>query len=402
MDTSDLPAQDDLLTTVRAVLGCPVTLTADVDAVTAELEAVACFRPDLQPALTARYLRDLVARMEQATTRELREPLGLVLTLFWLGDRLAVIGPYTEESTAPGEAEELLGSLHIPAAHLHAYKLYRARFPIVDSEYVRRAAAALRTVAGHEPEQAAAHAVTTAEGPITPGGDARPHSASFEVIDDRYAVEQEFMHAVAEGDERRALRTLRRMASIPQAPSYLNTPFLGATIIRILSRVAAQQGGLPPVTIDAISQTYAQRLHRRGHTPDIPSAIPDIAAMVADFCQHVRRYRRRPYSRMVCEVMDEIELHLSDKVSSRDLASRLHISESHLARRFKAETGRTVSEHVARERASRAAHLLKSTDQPIRDIAAYVGYPDANYFVKVFKGVYQLTPSAYRVQSASS
>lgn len=402
MDTSAPGARDDLLATVRAVLGCPVTSTGDIGSFMAELEAAACFRPDLQPALTARYLRDLVARMEPATTRELREPLGLVLTMFWLGDRLTVIGPYTEESLAPGEAEELLGSLHIPAAHLHAYKLYRARFPIVDSEYVRRAAAALRTVSGQEPEQAASHAVTTAAGPVTPGGDARPHSASFEVINDRYAVEQEFMHAVAEGDEQGALRALRRMASIPQAPSYLNTPFLGATIIRILSRVAAQQGGLPPVTIDAISQAYAQRLHRRGHTPDVPSAMQDIGAMVADFCRHVRRYRRRPYTRLVREVMDEIELHLSDNVSSRELASRLHISESHLARRFKAETGRTVSEHVARERAGRAAHLLQTTDQPIRDIAAYVGYPDANYFVKVFKGVYQLTPSAYRARGAGS
>src|SRR5699024_5620729 len=241
MDTSDPGSQDGLLTTVRTILGCPVALTTEINSFADELETSACFRPELQPAFTARYLRDLVARMDPTVTHEIREPLGLVLTMFWLDDRLAVIGPYTEQASHPGDAEALLGSLHIPAAHLHAYKLYRARFPIVDSEYVRRAAAALRTVAGQDVQSAEAHAVITADGPMTPGGDERPHSASFEVINDRYAVEQEFMHAVADGDEGGALRALRRMASIPQAPSYLNTPFLGATIIRIMARVAARQ-----------------------------------------------------------------------------------------------------------------------------------------------------------------
>jgi len=391
----------ELLTAVRAVLGCPVQLVTEISSFAAELEASACFRPDLQPALAAGHLRDLVARMDPETTHELREPLGLVLTMFWVKDRLVVIGPYTEQALDPDGAEALLGSLHIPAAHLHPYTLYRARFPIVDPEYVRRAAAALRTAAGQDVRLASSHVVTTADAPMMPGSDDPPHSASFAVINDRYAVEQEFMHAVRDGDEPRALRSLRRMAGIPQAPSYLNTPFLGASIIRIMARVAAQQGGLPPVTIDAISQTYAQRLHRRGHTTDIASAMQDITAMVADFCRHVRRHQQRPYTRLVREAMDEIELHLSHHVSSRELANRLHISESHLARRFKAETGRTLSEHVARERASRAAHLLRTTNQPVRDIAAYVGYPDANYFVKVFKGVYDLTPSAYRSRSTS-
>src|SRR5699024_9701326 len=239
----------------------------------------------------------------------------------------------------------------------HAYTLYRARFPIVEPEYVRRAAAALRSAAGQDADLARAHTVTAANPPMMPGSDEPPHSASLAVIRDRYAVEQEFMHAMTDGDEPRALRSLRRMAGIPQAPNYLNMPFLGATIIRIMARVAAQQGGLPPVTIDAISQTYAQRLHRRGHTTEVAAAMQDITAMVADFCRHVRRYQQRPYSRLVREAIDEIELHLSHHVSARELASRLHISESQLARRFKAETGRTVSEHVARQRVSRAAHL---------------------------------------------
>ena len=34
--------------------------------------------------------------------------------------------------------------------------------------------------------------------------------------------------------------------------------------------------------------------------------------------------------------------------------------------------------------------------EPIQEISSYVGYPDNNYFVKVFKAQYGLTPSEYR------
>jgi len=79
-----------------------------------------------------------------------------------------------------------------------------------------------------------------------------------------------------------------------------------------------------------------------------------------------------------------------------DLARRLHVSESQLARRFKAETGQTVTRYITAQRMARAAHLLATTAQPVRDIAEFVGYADANYFVKVFKSVYATTPTQYR------
>ena len=118
--------------------------------------------------------------------------------------------------------------------------------------------------------------------------------------------------------------------------------------------------------------------------------------MAADFCRAVARHRQRPHSRLVRRVVDEIELHLSDHVSPPELAARLGVSPSHLARRFKAETGHTIAQYATLERTHRAAHLLTSTDQPVRDIAAYVGYPDANYFAKAFRATHDITPTQFR------
>ena len=40
--------------------------------------------------------------------------------------------------------------------------------------------------------------------------------------------------------------------------------------------------------------------------------------------------------------------------------------------------------------------MLKETALQIQEISAYVGYPDNNYFIKVFKKIYNMTPSEYR------
>ncbi|MFC7619312.1 helix-turn-helix transcriptional regulator [Microlunatus sp. GCM10028923] len=385
---------------LRTMLGCPVEVTDDPHGTLPEFETANCFDPALQPAFTAAFLADHVSGLEHRTVHEVLEPLGLAVTLFRLDDGLVVVGPYAADALRAGEAETLLGRLRIPSAYLQPFKLYRARFAIVDSEYVMRAAKSLLALDGRAGDGVVFERVTVAATPIAAGAGDRPQSAPLDAVNERYALEQDYLRAVTEGNERAALAALRKMGSIRTPPSYLNTPYLGATILRILTRVAAQQSGLPPVTIDAISQTYAQRLHRSGHTLDPKITLEMNAAMIGEFCRQIKRYRMRPYSRLVRQAVEEIELHLSHNVSPRELAGRLQVSESHLARRFKAETGHTISEYLARERAARAAHLLATTNQPVRDIAAYVGYLDANYFVKVFKSIYDATPTAYRAEHA--
>ncbi|MGK9220344.1 AraC family transcriptional regulator [Microbacterium barkeri] len=311
-------------------------------------------------------------------------------------DHLLLIGPYTHGQMYPGTAEELMSRLAIPAAYLPAYKLYRTRYAIVDSEYVHRSASAALRAAGSEDIRGTLQHVKAEGGTIGPGQADAPQSASFAVIDERYRQEQDFMDAVADGATDRALAALHGLSGMPRISGYLNTPFLGATILRVMARVAAQRGGLPPVTIDAISQEYAQRLHRVGHTSDPRHAVGFTSQMVTDFCDAVRRHRQRGYPPLVRRVTDEVDLHLSRYPSATDLAKRLGVSTSTLARRFKEATGTTLAGYVAQRRAERAARLLATTTQSVRDIAMFVGYDDANYFVKVFRAEYGMTPTAYR------
>ncbi len=394
--TNRRDALDPILEAIGQVLSSPVTITTDITGALTAFQEAHCLDSQIQPAFTAAALRGFVEAMPEHTVHEIEEPLGMAVAVARWDDHLLLIGPYTHAQMYPGTAEEVMSRLSIPTAYLSLYKLYRTRYAIVDAEYVHRSAAALLRAAGREDALGAMQHVKAAGGTITPGQGDAPQSGSFAVIEERYRHEQDFMDAVADGATDRALAALQGLSGMPRISGYLNTPFLGATILRIMARVAAQRGGLPPVTIDAISQEYAQRLHRVGHTSDPRHALGFTSQMVTDFCEAVRRHRQRGYPPLVRRVTDEIDLHLSNHPSTAELADRLGVSTSTLARRFKEATGTTLAGYVAQRRAERAARLLATTTQSVRDIAVFVGYDDANYFVKVFRTEYGMTPTAYR------
>ena len=81
------------------------------------------------------------------------------------------------------------------------------------------------------------------------------------------------------------------------------------------------------------------------------------------------------------------------------LAEQVRLSPSHLSHLFSKEVGMSVSQYVAALRCEEAASLLKTSDAPVSEISAYVGYLDQNYFVKVFKKHYNKTPSEFRAES---
>ena len=57
---------------------------------------------------------------------------------------------------------------------------------------------------------------------------------------------------------------------------------------------------------------------------------------------------------------------------------------------------KTLRNYITQQRIRIAKQMLADTDMLIRDISSYIGIPDSNYFVKIFKKEVGLTPNAYR------
>lgn len=116
-------------------------------------------------------------------------------------------------------------------------------------------------------------------------------------------------------------------------------------------------------------------------------ADPDAVAAVD------RVLRARPWVAAAAELLRE---RYGEAWRLEELAARFSVDPTHLARTFKATFGVPPMAYLARVRAEAAAALLLQTDRPITDVAAAVGWPDANYFARRFRAHFGLSPTAYR------
>lgn len=91
-----------------------------------------------------------------------------------------------------------------------------------------------------------------------------------------------------------------------------------------------------------------------------------------------------------------IEKYHGEKISAENIAAALNMSYRSLARKFKAETGKTVSESLTETRLSAAENLLIQSSLPLYEIAARCGYENEYYFSNIFKKQKGVSPSKFR------
>lgn len=116
----------------------------------------------------------------------------------------------------------------------------------------------------------------------------------------------------------------------------------------------------------------------------------------SDFSQKCDETPSNKYAFMLDRFIDE---HYCERITLADLASELYLCERQVSRIIKREYNCSFSDFVNIKRLSVAAMLLKHTKMNISDIARSVGYENYNYFYRVFKKKYCVTPAIYRENS---
>jgi transcriptional regulator GlxA family with amidase domain len=90
--------------------------------------------------------------------------------------------------------------------------------------------------------------------------------------------------------------------------------------------------------------------------------------------------------------------HLDRDLSVPRLAEAAGMSERHLSRRFKAETGASPADYVERVRVEEARHRLETGSAQLKDLARQCGFADEQTLRRAFRRRLGVLPSDYREQ----
>jgi transcriptional regulator GlxA family with amidase domain len=102
----------------------------------------------------------------------------------------------------------------------------------------------------------------------------------------------------------------------------------------------------------------------------------------------------------VRQVLDTIAADPAGDLSVAALARRAGLSERHLARMFRAETGTTVGEHVEAVRVEAARRLLEGSEEGLGVVALRCGFGTVETFHRAFKRRTGITPGEHRARFA--
>ncbi|AIQ48932.1 AraC family transcriptional regulator [Paenibacillus sp. FSL R7-0273] len=91
-----------------------------------------------------------------------------------------------------------------------------------------------------------------------------------------------------------------------------------------------------------------------------------------------------------------IDQHLTENITSIDIAQYLYLNPSYFSRYFKRLTGLSFTDYVHQYKMKIAANMLKNSSQTLEMLAMGLGYSDRAYFSKVFKKYIGVTPSDYK------
>ncbi len=98
-----------------------------------------------------------------------------------------------------------------------------------------------------------------------------------------------------------------------------------------------------------------------------------------------------------CALMEESYGHI---YGVEDLAERLEVSKAHLIRAFRSEMHMTPGDYLKKVRMENAKRFLVSRELDLNMIAGLTGYANANYFGKVFKKTFGISPKTYQQMAA--
>ncbi len=227
-------------------------------------------------------------------------------------------------------------------------------------------------------------------------------STAARLLDERYQAENALLAAIRSGSEEASLDALNNMANATRKGAQLLFPSFSDSladarhaciVMDTLFRKAVEEAGVHPIYIHETSDRFTVRIETAEEADEL---LRMMAEMTVAYTRLVRECSRAEYSEPVRQAMLYVDMHISDVLSTRNIARVLYLTPNYLSSRFHKETGQRVTDYILERRLNIACRILEHTKIPVGDIGTMVGIPDAGYFSRLFKRRYNVSPLQYR------
>lgn len=114
------------------------------------------------------------------------------------------------------------------------------------------------------------------------------------------------------------------------------------------------------------------------------------------FISVIYEYRaNKMQNKHLINALDYIKSNFHKPLSLNSVADNIYLNRYYLSHLFRTELKVTFSDYLNKVRMEEAARLIRTQGFKIQEVADAVGFRDANYFTKVFKKYYNVTPKKY-------
>ena len=395
-------SDNDFSTLLMNITGCIFTCYNGNDSLLDEYEKTNCFNKDLQPLFTKPELLSLISDIKPNTYYRVIDFLGIGMILFRFMGSTWISYPFVRKEWDREKMERILASSSFTASFLPSLELYYTSLPLLSStRMMKLITSIIQSFSPSENE----FGFIRIEGNIKEKRNEeviKEYSVDYSSIYRRYDIENSFIRMVREGNVEELRTAISEMIhfSSNNDPSlflefYAKNASSGMSVLRTLTRKAAEEAGVNVVTIDRITQSAVQKINTETNTERITKITFEMVIKLAEEARKARSLFSN-LSPAISRCVDYIRLHYSEEISLSVLIDIAAMSKASLTRRFLKETGYTISSFIRDTRCYHAKKLLEKTELSIKEISSYVGYEDYNYFTKVFRSVTNLTPSEYR------
>ena len=204
-------------------------------------------------------------------------------------------------------------------------------------------------------------------------------------------------YCVLNGDAESLKNLLYQMSNVPYVVgritslSEIRTEVIGSIFV---GHELASRAGVAIDELERAKQYYLMQVN----AASTAEAIKNIStSALIEFTEIVGAYKQvTSQDPMIGRAIVYINANITSKLLAADIAEALNISENYLFSKFKAETGKTLTQYINEEKVKKSMYYLTFTNKTLSQISYHLSFSSQSYFQTVFKKVTGMTPAQYR------